>query len=198
MSKRNRKNGGLVTASQSRTSVPRREPDSPPRAEDKGAPPPAKSTRQHLWKGWQVFWAFAGPIMAVIGFWIAMTPTISIEPGVNIDLSQTYSTQIVVTNRGHVPIYDVTFRCGIGVGGGLLSVEELTTRGQDLRPVRILHSGEAVTKSCAVSSKVGGNNKISFTASFTWPLIGNRDSKQAFFEVKEGPGSHFLVPSDAP
>ena len=150
MSKRNRKNGGLVSLAK-RIALPRPKSNNNSKLVDKGAPAPPKSVRQQVWKVWQVFWAFGGPIIAVNGLWFTMTPSIAIEPSVNIDPAKIYATQILVTNRGHVPVYDVKVDCGIGMGGGQTVLNGIMHR-PDIRPIACLDAGEAITRSCDVGS----------------------------------------------
>src|SRR5580693_7100519 len=72
------------------------------------------------WKLWQVCWAVFGPLMTLAAFCLSIKPSVSIEPGVNIDPTQSYSTQVTITNRGYFSIHNLTFGCGIGGGGATI------------------------------------------------------------------------------
>jgi hypothetical protein len=162
-----------------------------------GISAPEKRTVLGLaWKGWQVSWALLGPIFGYLNF----APAISITPGPNLDKTQTYSTQIFITNTGKVPVYDLSFSCVFGGATGRMDVRNLADDSQpdDLAPVQRLAAGQPITKACATTSDVGGNNRLTFVVNFKWPLIGYRDSRAAVFDVKEGPEGHFLLPSGSP
>lgn len=149
---------------------------------------------------WQEFWSVVGPIFVLITFYSNFTPAIAIGPSVNLDKAQTYSTQILITNTGRVPVYDLTFSCLFGGPTGRMDVYRLgdDSEPDDLAPVQRLAAGQPITKACATTSDVGGNNQLTFVVNFKWPLIGYRDSRTAFFEIKEGREGHFLLPSGSP
>ena len=153
---------------------------------------------QRAWKAWQVFWAFFGPLFSLTAFWFNVTPTVTIEPSVNIDPSKLYATQILITNRGHVPIYDLTFACGIGAGGGATVMNGMLT-APNIRPAARLGAGQAITRSCDVGSlDVQGNTRLWIYVSYTWPLVGWRDTRNVVFDVKKGTPGYFLVPDTLP
>ena len=198
MSKRNRKNGGLIRPGQSRTALRRPESNNDSKLVDKGAPAPPKSVIRQVWKVWHVFWAFVGLIIAVNGLWFTMTPSIAIEPSVNIDPANIYATQTVVINLGRVPVYDVKSDCVIGTGGGQTVLNGIMNR-PDIPPIARLDAGEAITRSCDVGSiDIQGNTRIQFEASFAWPIIGGRETKQVIFDVKKGTPGYFLAPDALP
>jgi hypothetical protein len=155
-----------------------------------------------VWEYWKSSWVVLGPVFALITFYSSFTPTISITPGPSLDKTQTYSTQILITNIGRVPIYDLSFGCGFGSGPGTMRVVNLEGLGNDLAPVQKLAPGQPTTRSCAVASNVQGSNSLTFTVRFKWPLVGWlsgwQDSKSVRFDVKEGRDGKFLVPSTAP
>jgi hypothetical protein len=155
------------------------------------------------WNWWKALWAFLGPIFGFITLYSNFTPAISIVPGPNLDKTQAYSTQIVITNTGRVPVYDLWFSCGLGVSSGPMYIQHLEAHPRDdLAPVQRLSPGQPTTKACAVASDVQGRIILNFTVNFKWPLIGWllgwQDSKNAKFDVKEGRDGHFLVPSASP
>jgi hypothetical protein len=149
------------------------------------------------WGLWKTAWAFIGPIVGLITFYTNFTPAISIAPGVNIDKTQTFSTQLLVTNTGRVPVYNLTFSCGFG-SSNLMVIKHLETHIQDIAPIPKLIAGQSVSKACAYRSEMFGNLRLNFTVTFEWPIIGATDTKTASFIVKEGPDGYFLLPSGMP
>jgi hypothetical protein len=154
------------------------------------------------WDWWKALWALFGPIFAVITFYSNFTPAISIAPGPNLDRTQSYFTQILITNTGHLPVYDVSFACGFGASSGTVHIGRIDHSTQNIAPVQRLSPGQSTTKDCAVASDVQGDANLTFTISYKWPLIGWlsgwQESKSAKFDVKEGRDGHFLVPSASP
>src|ERR1700757_509233 len=67
-----------------------------------------------LLRRWQNTWSILGPIVTLISLFFLLKPSVTIEPSVNLDPSQTFATQFLITNRGHVPAYNVQFSCGYG------------------------------------------------------------------------------------
>jgi hypothetical protein len=160
--------------------------------------PKTQAKSQIIWNSWKAFWAFVGPITATLGFWFTVAPAITVEPSVNTDPAKIYATQILITNRGHVPIYDLRFSCGLGVGGGH-STFNGTLSPPDIRPAERLDAGRALTRSCDVGTlDVEGNARLSFEVSYAWPIIGHRDSRKVIFDVKKGVPGYFLVPDVLP
>ena len=95
--------------------------------EDSTRPGPHIDNLTKGWEFWKFAWAILGPIVALTTFYFNFTPSVSITPTVNIDKTQTYSTQIEITNTGRVPIYDLIFSCGISTPGARLVVGKLST-----------------------------------------------------------------------
>jgi hypothetical protein len=158
---------------------------------------PRSALTRRAWSGWKEFWAFVGPLALIASLWINFTPSITIEPSANVDPQREYATQFLITNRGHVPVYDARFSCSIGVGGGLTTIDGTLTP-PDLRPVGLLASGQSVTRSCDVGLDVQGNTRIRFEVSFVWPLIGHHGTRQAIFSLRRGSPGYFLVPDSVP
>lgn len=149
-----------------------------------------------VWNTWKIFWAVVGPLIALAGLWFNLAPSLSVYAGVNIDQSQMYSTQIMIDNKGKTNIYDLSFECVIGPGGGSIHIDLLEMHSSDISSVKVLAPGQQVTKACARSSLVNGNNALKFVTKFRWPLLGWQDSKSVTFDIKKGPPGYFLVPGD--
>jgi hypothetical protein len=170
------------------------------KAESVISEPKAKRSAQ-AWDWWKALWVLFGPIFALITFYTNFTPAISITPGPNLDKAQAYFTQILITNTGHVPVYDLGFACGFGSNSGTVHIGHLEMRPQDTAPMQKLSSGQPTTRDCAVASDVQGDANLTFTVVYKWPLIGwllGWQVKSAKFDVKEGRDGHFLVPSASP
>jgi hypothetical protein len=144
---------------------------------------------------WKEFWAYAGPILTMIGVWFILSPQISVEPSVNLDPSQPLATQFLVCNRGHVPVNHVSFDCAIGVGGG--HIGELDMNSKFIQPIATMHAGLCVPRACAERSADIQTPRISIAIHYEWPIIGKRQSETFYFSIRKGVSSYFLVP-DAP
>lgn len=188
--KRNRPKGNRNSASSSGLNMQSINPGT----DREGPPEPKWKTVRFVWLCWERFWAFAGPLAAVFGFSFNPIPDIVIEPSVNLDPTQTYSTQILIANRGRVPVYELSFSCKIGVGGGSTYIKSLTIDSSLIEPAPALPASQSITRACAIAGNVEGNRKLDFTVQYHWPIIGKIDSKTAHFNVKRGPPGFFLLP----
>jgi hypothetical protein len=142
---------------------------------------------------WKEFWAIAGPILTLAGAWFLFSPQISIEPSVNTEPSQPLATQFLITNRGHVTVYDVHFRCGLG-GSPAAHIGDLLLSSLTITPVSALPPGASVTRSCALESEDIRVPDINITATYRWPIIGWQSSQTAHFSLRHGTPGFFLVP----
>jgi hypothetical protein len=155
---------------------------------------PAKVTFGTAWKN---FWVYAGPLLTLVGLWAYWTPSISLVPGVNLDPSQEFQSQFLVTNTGHVAVNNLTFTCSLM--GKKMGVAELNmSAGDTLAPVAILKPGNFASRGCFTKSLVVGGPILKIVAHYRWPLVGNSDSATAYFSVREGSSGVFLVPEGAP
>lgn len=162
---------------------------------------------KRFWEVWKTGWAFVGPIVGLTTFWYNFVPSLTVSLGSNLDKTQLYSTQIIITNTGKLSIYDLKFTCGfIFLTEGGVRGKTMRLNYADKSPVPILIPGEPIGKSCASQSELMGSAGLglSFKVNFRWPLIGylpligGQTSKTAFFEVKSGPEGYFLVPAGSP
>lgn len=147
-----------------------------------------------IWKLWQVFWSVAGPAISIVGFYFLMSPKITIDPGINLDPEQPLATQFLVKNIGHVPVYDMTFSCGLGRGSNHMYIGRMTLGGGTISPVPVLEPGASDTKACAIYSSGDSDiPNVEITASYRWPIIGHKGSISAFFRIVKGrSGFNFL------
>lgn len=145
-------------------------------------------------KAWKEAWAYLGPIITVIGLWEYWTPALSIVPGLNLNPSEAFQTQFVVTNTGHTSLYDLSFKCSIL--GRSLVVEDLST--DPLPYVSELEKLSPVSRGCFGSSLVDGV-LLKVTVRYRWPILNKFDERIAFFSVKHGDaGQKYIVPEAAP
>jgi hypothetical protein len=121
-----------------------------------------------------------------------MWPQLTIEPSVNIDPAQPLATQFVVSNTGHVPVYDLRFACGFGGGKGSTQIGRLVIGGS--APVAVLPPGKGVTRSCALESRDTVIPSIRVNVAYRWPVIGIGDGQYAMFKITHGSPGFFLVP----
>lgn len=103
-----------------------------------------------------------------------------------------------VTNTGHVPVYNVHFRCEYGFPLSFGS-PGLDMTGNSFAPAAVLSPGGAITRSCAdTSSHDVGTPNMQITTLYKWPIIGNTVSGAAFFRVVKGNDGYFLLPDQMP
>jgi hypothetical protein len=143
-----------------------------------------------LWWGWKEFWAFAGPIISVVGLYFLLRPQITVEPSVNLDPAQTLSTQLVIKNAGRVPVYNVHFGFALG---GFVSTGRLVF-GPTLQPVAALPAGASVTRAIASESFDVKAPDVILIVHYSWPIIGNETTESFHFSIKRGATGFFLVP----
>lgn len=146
-----------------------------------------------LLRRWQNTWSILGPIVTLISLFFLLSPSVTIEPSVNLDPSQTLATQFLITNRGHVPIYNVQFSCGYGFP---LSIGNLEGNGWMIRPVPELPAGVAVTRACSIASKDVETSDINISVTYSWPVIGwiKKSTETRHFSIRRGSPGFFLVP----
>lgn len=98
----------------------------------------------------------------------------------------------MVTNRGHVPVYNVSFKCGANFQGVF---GKLVFSGATISPVAELDASRAVTRACVVESADPPPNATqTVTVDFVWPVIGYKDSTTAYFSIRRGSPGFFMVP----
>jgi hypothetical protein len=146
---------------------------------------------------WKDIWAILGPGVALTSFAFFLWPQVQIEPSANLDPAQALATQFKITNTGHVPVYNVTFRCEYGfplrAGHSGLDVA-----GTAIAPIPALLAGHTVTRSCADSSADVGTPNMRITVLYEWPIIGRADTIPAFFRVVRSDVGFFLLPDEMP
>jgi hypothetical protein len=160
-----------------------------PHMEKERRPPP-------LWWVWKEFWAFAGPIISVVGLYFLLRPQITVEPSVNLDPAQTLSTQLLIKNSGHVPVYNIHF--GFALGGGSVSLGSMTFGPKTLEPVAALPAGVSVTRELAAESFDVKAPDVILKVSYRWPIIGKETTESFHFSIKRGTAGFFLVPDLQP
>jgi hypothetical protein len=147
---------------------------------------------------WKNIWAIFGPAVALIGFGLLLWPSVIIAPSDSLDQSQPLSTQFLIGNNGHVPVYNVHFVCRLGVvKGSTVYTGEMAGPG-DLSPVPLLPASGSTTRACSTLSKGAKIPNMSITAYFTWPLIGYHDKHVAFFRVAFVDGKYVFLPDVLP
>jgi hypothetical protein len=156
--------------------------------------------RRRFSRWWQAMWGVIGPIITLVsvGFWLE--PAITIEPTVSLNRSESLATQFKVTNTGHLPVYNLHFRCEYGppikFGNAGLDMT-----GSTFGPAAVLSPGDPITRSCAdPSSHEVGTPNMQITAFYKWPtpVIGKTFSVPAFFRVVKGNDGYFLLPDQMP
>lgn len=160
--------------------------------------PPLKDkekAKTSLLDAWKNFWAFGGPALSLLGAAAYWWPSVAIATGVNLDPTQDFQTQFVVTNTGHVPVHEVSFVCALV--GNRASVGHLST-GPSLSPIETLRPGEPASRGCFTASLSIDGPMLRVDAYYKWPIIGQTVRARAYFAVKKGSAGAFLVPEAAP
>lgn len=143
-------------------------------------------------------WGLIGPIITLVGVGFWLEPAITIEPTASLDRSVSLATQFKVTNTGHVPVYNVHFRCQYGFPLGFGN-PGLDMTGSTFGPAAVLSPGAPITRSCAdTSSHDVGTPNMQITTFYKWPIIGKTSSVAAFFRVVKGNDGYFLLPDEMP
>lgn len=173
---------------------------------DKPTPPLTEkcTTRPHLEHKrsrfrivWESFWAFGGPVVAVVGLVQYYWPTVSITTGANLSSRDSFQTQFIVTNTGHTSVYDVSFRCGLI--GTKIGIGILTNQGNDLAKIPELLPNHPASRGCFGRSLLAGGPWLKVSADYRWPLIGKVSTETMFFSAKQNDkGENQLVPEALP
>jgi hypothetical protein len=169
--------------------------DSPAKAEPTKEPAPQRpqqSRAQGVGLWWKEAWAYVGPVFALASAWFLLTPQVSIEAGVNFDPAQPLSTQFLITNRGHVPVYNLSFSCKFG--GSSVHIGHLELRSDTIAPARSLAAGHAITRNCGSSSE-DIQAQVEFAVTYHWPIIRTASTELAHFAIRRGAPGFFLVPT---
>ena len=146
---------------------------------------------------WKLFWAFGGPTLSILGAWAYWHPSLSIASGVNLDPSQSFQTQFVVTNTGHSSIYDVTFFCGLRGEVSVMNDLEVSDP-ETLMPVATLEGGGTVSRGCFTKSKDITGMMLLVQVRYNLPVLGWRRSSIAWFSIRKGTSGNFLVVEPTP
>lgn len=149
------------------------------------------SRKHRLWRAWQSVWGILGPSIALTGLFFLLKPEIQIAPSVNLDPSEPLSTQFLISNRGHVPVYNMTFSCGLGKRRW---VHIGHMRPGNLMSVETLPAGTAVTRSCATESADINTNAVIISITYAWPIVGWKSTEESVFTIVHGTPGFFLVP----
>jgi hypothetical protein len=146
--------------------------------------------------GWETFWAFVGPIISVFGVAQYYWPSVTITTGVNLSPREIFQTQFIVTNTGHMSVYNVSFRCALV--GTSLKVGVVST-GNDLAKIPELLPNHPASRGCFGRSLIENGPWLKVSADYKWPLIGLVSTETAFFSAKAtDKGEVQLVPEAAP
>ncbi|SCB16581.1 hypothetical protein [Rhizobium hainanense] len=145
-------------------------------------------------RGWRGFWDYAGIIVTIFTLWQIFAPSVSITSGANLDGSQIFATQFLVSNTGNFPVYDVWFSCvlvGSSVGVNALS------SSNDLLAIKNFPKKAIASRGCFSRSDVDGA-MLKVEAHYSWPLIGYEDIEIAYFSAKKSTTGYILTPEPKP
>ena len=151
--------------------------------------------RKHIlifsWTMWKNFWALAGPLVSLVGLWFLLHPSIDVTVGGNLDPSQQFQSLLIINNRGHVPVYNLQFSCGIK--GPTVVVKELSFTASNLAPVAELPTGRSVTRNCFSKSEIPESGMLEFVVTYDWPITGYKSQYTSLFSVKSTTSGSLLT-----
>lgn len=143
---------------------------------------------------WKETWAWIGPLITLLGFWAYWSPTLTITAGAALSSIDPLQTEFIVSNSGHVPVYDIAFECGI-----LPSTKEVPfVMFKYMARVETLQPQELVSKGCFERTDFSSAVLLKVTVYYTWPIIGKRSNAFAFFTTRHGDKGNFLVAEATP
>jgi len=155
-----------------------------------------KSTRSRIWGWWKEIWAFVGPLVTITVFYSFIAPNVTISTTGTMDPEQPFATLFVIRNTGNfLSANDVGFGCGLtgrftGGPGSFMGFES-----KQMRPIKFLGAGEAVTRSCIPStSGFANDDSLDISVLYRVPFIGWERSVAGHFRVMHGTPGYFLVP----
>jgi hypothetical protein len=149
---------------------------------------------------WKNVWAIVGPLVSLVGLAFLLWPQITINNIASLNPDDPLSAQFMITNSGHVPIYNVHVVCSLNVGeeGGLY-LGDVTINSSMIAPINRISPGQGATRSCSVSSKGSKTDNIEISVGYRWPIIWRQDEKVSFFKtVRSEGGAVFLLPDLPP
>jgi hypothetical protein len=168
-------------------------PPMPPRATVPSAPAGWRSKWTGMGRWWNKFWGLTGPISIVISLLIYIAPSIAITPGDNLDPSQEFQTQFVVTNKGNFSLYNVHFTCEID--GSAIAIQNLQG-SSSLKRIPHFQSGGLASRGCFAQSRTRTDGRLKVDVYYTWPRFGIERVQPTYFRVESGASGNFLVPDD--
>lgn len=160
--------------------------------------PPLKykqKTKTNLLDRWKNIWAILGPAMTLLGAGAYWWPSVGLATGINLDPSQDFQTQFVITNTGHVPVHDVSFVCTLV--GSQANIGDLQS-GPRPAPISTLKPGEPASRGCFAKSLNIDGPMLRVDAYYRWPIINRIVSTRSYFAVRRGASGKFLVPEATP
>jgi hypothetical protein len=133
--------------------------------------------------------------VALLGLGLALSPEVTIEPGVNPDPAKPFATQFTITNRSRMPIYNVTFRCYID-GPVVIGPRGITIdSGPIAERIASMPPHKAVTRACDIEgTDFTGEPNTGIEVTYNLPLLGTEHTK-GNFSLKHGAPGYFLVPN---
>lgn len=166
------------------------------------APPGPSAASKSKWTSMRRWWGrYWGPSLGIVGLfstvisiWTYFAPSIAITPGDNLDPSQEFQTQFVVTNRGNFPLYNMHFACSIE--GSRVDIESLRGNGKTLRRIAKFPSGGVASRGCFVESRVRVDGRLKVDVYYTWSSFSIEMVQPAYFRVENGASGNMLVPDD--
>jgi hypothetical protein len=144
-----------------------------------------------------------GFALAIVQFAYAFWPSVTIEAGPSLDVSDPLATLIRITNSGRVPVRTVHFSCEI-----LPDRVRMGSNKPGQEPVASLSAGASATRSFAFRAQLtkgspygytGGDPLkmgLNVTAEFTWPLIPLPGHETRHFSVRRDEDGRFILVPD--
>lgn len=143
-------------------------------------------------KSWKELWAYAGPGITLFNLWFFLVPNIEVTTGTNLDQTQQFQTQFLISNRGSFPVYKVHFACGLM--GPNVAIESLSLEAKNLQPISELPAGKIASRGCFSESHIPTSGPLEVSVFYTWPFFGIESVSKTYFTVRKTTSGFAMVP----
>lgn len=153
----------------------------------------SRLVQKQAFEAYKNFWALVGPIVAVVGASAYWSPSVVISAGTNIDPTQTLQTDLLITNTGHLPVYNVRFQCAI-IASEISHAELANDFDRTLKKIEVLSPSMPIARQCFTVSRHIVGAILRITAFYEWPFSYRKAHASGFFAVRESASGFFLEP----
>jgi hypothetical protein len=181
----------------------------PPDPPTSRAKPPAKERRggfQHFLEHTNLLLGIAASAVVLIGAIYALCPTLDISADPVTNKTNAFDAEFNVTNKGQLPVYNLTIGCEINSRNGRGVVTEGNESQSPLgtlagQGIDQLSPNSSVIRNCGAGFPGNFNSNLDYPASikvtseYTWPVVHIRRSvSRTFSSRQDSTGSITMVP----